>query len=185
MQCKKANGNIVELGTEMYTENPLINWYFIVLFNADAAGVIQTTTGRLIHHTFIERQRDLVRLTVVHHPYRPNHGAEPDELHHRREVDRLVRTLFVSDRRMTRREIRKFGVLQFEADDPLDRKVSVVQSEPRLGRPCRVWDTGRGQAAKIQPDLVGETRLYAQESNYEDMVRYVRCERRCEVFEMT
>ena len=92
--------------------------------------MIQPT--RLVHHMLVKRRRDLVRLAIVHRPHRPNHRPEPEKLHRRCEVDHLVRTLFVSDSRMTRREIREFGVLHFAADHPLDRKASVVESECRL-----------------------------------------------------
>ena len=47
-------------------------------------------------------------------------------------MDHLVRTLFVTDSRMTRREIRKFGILQIAPDDALGRKVAIIQSESRL-----------------------------------------------------
>ena len=95
--------------------------------------MIQTT--RLIHHMLIERRRDLVRLTIVNRPHRSNHRMEPSKLHHRREMDHLVRTLFISDCRMARREIRKFGVLEIAPDDTLDCKVPVVESERGLERP--------------------------------------------------
>ena len=77
----------------------------------------------------IEHQRDFARQIIVHRPHRSNHRAESSKLHCRRKMDHLVRTLFVSDGRMTRREIRKLGILQVAPDDLLDRKVSAVQSE--------------------------------------------------------
>jgi hypothetical protein len=90
---------------------------------------------------FIERRRDLVRRTIVHCPHRSNHRTEPSELHRRREMDHLVQTLFVSDSRMTCREIRKFGVLQIALDDASDCKVSVVQSKRGLERLFPIWET--------------------------------------------
>ena len=77
----------------------------------------------------VKRRRDLVRLTVIHRPHRPYYRTEPKELHRRRRVDHLVGTLFISDRRMARRQIRKFEVLQIAPNDLLDGKVSVMQSE--------------------------------------------------------
>ena len=78
---------------------------------------------------FIERRRGLFRLTVVYRPRRSNHRTEPSELHRRRKTDHLIKTLFVSDSRMTCRGIRKFGIPQIASDDALDRKVPIMQSE--------------------------------------------------------
>ena len=113
----------------MYIENPLIEWYIHrshrPIQRQRRPGMIQPT--RLVHHMLVERRRDLVRLAIVYRPHRPNHRPEPKKLHRRREVDHLVRTLFVTDSRMTRREIRKFGVLHVAADDPLNRGVHRVE----------------------------------------------------------
>ena len=131
MQSEKANKDILQLGTEMDTKNPLIGWYIYrfhcLVQRKRCPRMIQTT--RLVYHILVKPRRDLARLTVVHRPYRPNHRTIPNELHRRREVDHLVRALFVPDRRMTCREIRKFGVLQIAPDDPLDGKVSIMQSK--------------------------------------------------------
>ena len=89
--------------------------------------MVQTTA--LVHHMLIKRRRDLVRLTIVHRPHSPDHGTEANKLHRRRKMDHLVLTLFVSNGRMTRREICKFWILQIAPDDPLNCKVSVVESE--------------------------------------------------------
>ena len=115
------------------------------------AGMIQTTG--LVHHVLIESRRDLVRLTIVHRPHRSNHRTEANKLHCRREMDHLIRTLFVSDSRMTCREIRKFGVLQIAPDDPLDCKASVVQSERRLEWLLPVWET---MAGKVDPFVLAK-----------------------------
>ena len=90
---------------------------------------------------FIERRRDLVRLTVIHCPHRSDHGTEANELHCRRKMDHLVRAFLVSDSCVARREIRKFGILQITPDDPLDGKVSVVQSERGIERLIGIWET--------------------------------------------
>ena len=115
----------------MDVKNPLIEWYIHrfhrLVQRKCCAGMMQTT--RLVHHMLIEGRRDLVRLTIVHRPQRPNHRTEANKLHRRREMDHLVRTLFIFDSRMTCREVRKFGILQFAPDDSLDCKVPVVQSE--------------------------------------------------------
>ena len=68
-------------------------------------------------------------------------------------MDHFVRTLFVADGRMTRREIRKFGVLEFAPDNPLDCKVPVVESESGLERLCRIWET---MARKVDPFVFAE-----------------------------
>jgi hypothetical protein len=139
----------------MNIKNPLIKRYmhkFHRLVQRErCASMIQST--RPVHHMLIEPRRDLVRLTVVHRPHRPNHRTEPCELHRRREVDHLVRTVFISDSRMTRREIRKFGVLQITSDDPLDCKVSVVESERGLEWLFPIWET---MACKMNPLVLAE-----------------------------
>ena len=56
-------------------------------------------------------------------------------------MDRLVWTLFVPDSRMTRKEIRKLGVLEIAPDDALDGKVPVVESERRLEWLFLTWET--------------------------------------------
>ena len=63
-------------------------------------------------------------------------------------MDHLVRALFVSDSRMTRREIRKFRILQIAPDNPLDCKLSVVQSKCGLERLFRIWET---MTRKVDP----------------------------------
>ena len=134
----------------MYIENPLIEWYIHRFHRSIECkrrpGIIQPT--RLVHHMLVKRRRDLVRLSIVHRPHRPNHRPEPEELHRRREADHLVRTPFVSNSRMTRREIREFGVLHFAADDLLNGKVSIVQSERRLEWLLPIWDT---MTRKVHP----------------------------------
>ena len=60
----------------------------------------------------------------------------------------LVRTLLVPDGRTTRREIRKFGILGVALNDPLDREVSVVQSERGFERLFPIWETVR---RKVDP----------------------------------
>jgi len=51
-------------------------------------------------------------------------------------MDRLVQILFVSDSRVTRREICNLGVLQIAPDG-----VSVAQNEYRPERRLRIWGT--------------------------------------------
>jgi hypothetical protein len=101
----------------------------------------------------IESRRDLVRLTIVHRPHRPDHRTEANKLHRRCKMNHLVQTCFVSDSRVTRREIRKFGILQITPDDPLDCKVSVVQSERGLERPFPIWET---MAHKVDPFVLAK-----------------------------
>ena len=153
MQSKKANGDIPGPGTEVNIKNPLIEWYihrFHRLVQRERrAGMIQTT--RLVHHVFIERRRDLLRSTIVHRPHRSNHRMEPSKLHRRREMDRLVWTLFVSYGRMTCREIHKFGILQFALDYVSDREVSVVESERGLEWLFPVWETMTRKADPFVP----------------------------------
>ena len=124
----------------MNIKNPLIEWYihrFLCLVQRErCTGMIKT--ARLVHHIFIESRRYLVRLTIVHRPHRPNHRMEPSQLHRRREMDHFVLAFFVSDSRMTRREIRKLWILQIAPDDVLDRKVSITQSECGLERLLRI-----------------------------------------------
>jgi len=156
MQSKKANEDTtVELGTEMDIKNPLVEWYihsFHRLVQRECRpGMIQTP--RLVHDMLIERRRDLVRRIIVHRPHRPDHRTETSKLHRRREMDHLVRTLFVSDSRMTRREIRKFGILQIAPDDALDRKVSVVQSERGLEWLFPIWET---MTRKVDPFVLSK-----------------------------
>ena len=91
--------------------------------------MIQTT--RLVHHMFIESRRDRVRLTVVNRPHRPNHRTELNKLHRRRKMDRLARTIFISDSCVTCRQIRKFGILQIAPHDSLGCKVPVVEGQMR------------------------------------------------------
>ena len=110
------------------------------------AGTIQTT--KLVHHMLIERRRDQVRLTIANRPHRSNHRMEPSKLHHRREMDYLVQTLFISDSRMARREICKFGVLEIAPDDTLDCKVPVMESERGLKRLFPICET---TTSKVDP----------------------------------
>jgi hypothetical protein len=157
MQGERANENIniLELGTEMDIKNALIQWYinrFHRLVQRERCqGMIQTT--RLVHHMLIESRRDLVCLTIVHRPHGPDHRTEASELHRRRKMDHLVRTLFVSDSRVTCREIRKFWVLQIASDDALDRKVPVVQSESGIERLFPIWET---MTRKVDPFVLAK-----------------------------
>ena len=105
MKSEKANEDIRELGAEMNVKNPLIEWYIHKFHRRvqreRGAGMIQTT--RLVHHMLIESRRNLCRLTVVHRPHCPDHRTEASKLHCRCEMDYLVRTFFISERRMTRK----------------------------------------------------------------------------------
>ena len=56
-------------------------------------------------------------------------------------MDHLVRTLFISDRRVTRGEIRKFWILQIAPNDLLDGKIPIVEGECGFERLCTIWDT--------------------------------------------
>ena len=98
----------------MDIENPLIEWHIYrfhrLIQRKRRPGMIQSTR---LHHMFIKRRRDLVRLTVVHRPHRPDHGAEPNE----------------------------FRVPHLATDDPLDRTVSVAQSKRRLEWMFPIWET--------------------------------------------
>ena len=139
----------------MDIKNPLIQWYmhrFHRLVQRErCASMIQTTT--LVHHVLTKRQRDLVRLIIIHRPLRPDHRTEPSKM------DRLVRTLFVSDSRVTCREIRTFGIRQIAPDDPLDCKVSVVQSERGLERLFPIWKTMTRKVDPFVPaDLFNDSR---------------------------
>ena len=94
---------------------------------------------------------------VAHRPHRPDHRTKSSELHRRREMDHLVRTLFVSDSRVTRREVCKFGILQIRLDDALDRETSVVESECRLEWPLPVQETMTGKVYPfVLTELVGD-----------------------------
>ena len=146
MQNEKENEDILELGTEMY-----IHGFHRRVQRERCAGMIQTT--RLIHHMFIECRRDLVRRTIVHRPHRPNHRTKANKLHRRRKMDRLVRTVFVSDSRMTCREVCKLWILQIAPDDALDCKVSVAQSERRLERAFPIWET---MTRKVNPFVLSK-----------------------------
>ena len=72
MESEKANEDVdvLELGTEMDIKDPLIEWYIHRLHRLVqrecCSSMIQMT--RLVHHMFIKRRRDLVRLTIVHLP---------------------------------------------------------------------------------------------------------------------
>ena len=87
MQSEKANGDILELGTEIYGYKEPVDrtvYRFHRLVQRErCASMIQTT--RRVHHILIESRRDLVRLTIVHRPHRPDHRTETSELHRRRE----------------------------------------------------------------------------------------------------
>ena len=155
MQSEKANEDVLELSTEMDIKNPLIKWYVHgshrLVQRERGASMIQTTS--LVHHMFIERRRDLVRLAVIHRPHCPDHGTEANELHCRRKMYHLVRALLVSDGCVARREIRKFRIHQITADDPLDGKVSVVQSERGLKGLFRIWET---MACEVDPFVLAK-----------------------------
>ena len=131
---KAKQNEVTQLGTKMYIENALINWYFHRLHRLPqrerCTGMIQTT--RLVHHMLVKLRRDLVRMFIVHRPHRPDNRTKSRKLHRRCEIDYLVRTLFVSDGRVTSGEIREFRILQIALDDALDREVSVVESKCRL-----------------------------------------------------
>ena len=140
----------------MDIKNPLIEWYIPdrphrLVQRRRCPRVIQIT--RFVHHVLVKRRRDLVRLSIVHRPHRPDHRTEPCKLHRRRKMNHFVRTLLVSDSRMTRRETRKFGVLEFTPDNALDCKVPVVESESGLERLCRIWET---MARKVDPFVFAE-----------------------------
>ena len=113
--------------------------------------MIQTT--RLVHHMLVKRRRNLVRLSIVHRPHRPDHRTKPNELHRRCEMDRLVRTVFVPDSRMACREIREFGILQFAPDDALDCKASVLQSKRGLEWLLPIWET---MTRKVDPLILAK-----------------------------
>ena len=49
---------------------------------------------------------------------------------------------------MTPRAIREFGILQIAPNDPLDCRVSVVESERRLGWLFPIWET---MTCKVDP----------------------------------
>ena len=97
----------------MNVKNTLIEWNIHrshrLVQRKRRTGMIQTT--RLVNHMLVKHRRNLVRLAIVHRPHRPYYRTEAQELHRRREVDHLVRTLFVSDHCMARRQIREFGIL--------------------------------------------------------------------------
>ena len=59
-------------------------------------------------------------------------------------MDHIVWILFIPDSRMTRRQIRKFGILQIAPDYELDCKLSVVESERELKRLFTIWETMAG-----------------------------------------
>ena len=145
MQSEKASEDILELGTEMDIKHTLIEWYMHVFHRLVqrkcGAGMIQTTG--LVHHmlTSIESRGDLVSLTIVHRPHRSNHRTEVNKLHRRRKMNRLVRTVFVSDSCMTPRQIRKLGNLQIAPDNLLDCRMSIVESERGFERLFPIWET--------------------------------------------
>ena len=153
----------------MYIKNPLIEWFIHgshrLIQRERCPGMIQTT--RLVHHMLVENRRDLVRLTIVHRPHRPDHRTEANKLYRRRKMDHLVRTFFVSDSRMTRGEMGKFGILQIAPHDPLDCKVSVVQSERGIERLFRIWETmTRKMGPFVLPKLFDDPRSARFLSNH-------------------
>ena len=96
------------LGTDMYVQDSLIEGYLTQsktihrpVQRQRRTGVIQTT--RLVYHILIKLGCDLVRVAIVHGPHRANHGTESGELHGCSKMDDLVRTLLVSNGRMTSR----------------------------------------------------------------------------------
>ena len=143
MSNAKREKTRLELGTEMDVKNALIEWHihrFHRLVQRErCTSMIQTT--RLVHHVLIKSRRDPVRRTIVHRPHRPDHRTETNKLHRRRKMDRLVWTVLVSDSRMTRREICKFGILQIAPDDVLYCKVSIGESEGGLEWLILIWKT--------------------------------------------
>ena len=134
---------VLELGSDVGIKNALVERYvhrFHRLVQRKCRpGMIQSSV--FVHHTLIERRRDLACLIVIHRPHRPNHGTEADKLHRGRKVDHFVRTLFVSNRRMARGEICKFWVHQVARGNALDRKMAIMESECRFKRLFRVWET--------------------------------------------
>jgi hypothetical protein len=117
------------------------------------AQIPSSCSARTLRDMLIKRQRDFIRLTIVHRPHRPYHRTEPSKLHRRREMDHLVRTLFISDSRMTRRDIRKFGVLEITPDDALDLKAPVMQSERGFERLFSIWET---MTRKVDPFVLAK-----------------------------
>jgi hypothetical protein len=78
-------------------------------------------------------------------------------------MDHLLRNLFVLDSRMTRREIRKFGILRITPDDPLDCKVSVVQSERGLEWLFPIWET---MTRKVDPFVLAKPFNYPRNTGF-------------------
>lgn len=52
-----------------------------------------------------------------------------------------TRTLFISDRRLTGREIRKLGIFRLAPDDALDREVVAVEREHEFELCCGIGNT--------------------------------------------
>ena len=97
----------IKLCPKMYVKNTLIHRN-IHRFHRHpqrtrCSGIIQTT--RIVHQ-LIKCRYDLVCLRIIHSPHRPDDGKS-SKLHCRCEMYNLVRTLLVSNRRMTSRQVRK------------------------------------------------------------------------------
>ena len=130
----------------MDVNNPLIEWYIQIhrfhrlVQRKRCSGMAQTTRLDHWHHVFIERRRDLDRRTIAHRPHRLNHRTEPSELHRRREMDHLIRTLFVSDSRMTCGEIRRFDSFQSDGVLLLNVAEFLLKIEHVFRALC-LWDS--------------------------------------------
>ena len=122
-------------------------------------------------------------------PHHPDHTGrtEPSELHRQHEMDHPVRTLFVSDGHMTRREIRKFGILQIAPGDPLNCKVPIMQSERRLKWLFLIWETTTHKVdplihAKLfnDPRCAGYLSIYPREcgETIDELMNIVQCPRK-------
>ena len=114
METKMAKEDI-KPGIKMYVENMLIKRY--------------------LHRPHRLLQRICCTGTILilfvsgssTRPHRPDNRTKSSELHRQREMDHFIWTLFVSDSRMTRRQVRKLRMLQVALDDMLDCEVSVVE----------------------------------------------------------
>ena len=82
---------------------------------------------------------------IVHLPHRPNRGTESSKLHRSRKMDHFVCALFISGRRTTRGEIRKFSIREVTANKGLDCGVLVVESKCRLKRLLLVREAVTGK----------------------------------------
>ena len=87
-------------------------------------------------------------------------------------MDHFVRTLFISDCRMTRREVRGFSILSVAADEPLDGEVSVMGSE----RTEWLFLVRKAMTGKVHPPIPAQLLRDPGGARFSSLGAHERCE---------